>query len=880
MDPTTLYIPIASPPTPSHSPPPSPSLLLLPTATAERRRFLSSVLHACTRAELLFIADSLGPLLKRDPLAALPPELALHILALLPDPRTLARAAAVSRPWRALATSDSLWRRLCVQWGFGFGVGPGTDEAQHQDEQPLEEMEPYADLPMDPALQWFAARKRSERAAASLSLPTSAPPSTSLPPQSYQALFRHSYIKLLNWEHGGRLLRAHRLPMLSASAQLPASLVPPPGLPTLHTPSLAHHHTQQHHHQQHTQQQQQQQTENGVVTCLALDGEWVVVGLAGSRIHVFSARTGVLARTLVGHQQGVWGLCLVSASPRSRSGAKEQGKEKEREGKERERKEVDVDVDPRPPLRTRRTDAVPVQEGVDLSSLLPRSLRAAVGLESDDKGEGDGDDNEDGVGGRGVIDEDAEEHQSRPQSQSQRRHSDADGKNNDKDKEKNKKKEYRPERQSDPCYASHGWGQPNAIVISGGCDKVVRVWDVKSGYAPHFPSFPLSLPDPTNLSTSPIHTHILSLSLSLSLSYPPPLTPTPHIGPPRHCIYTLPGHTSTIRCIRALHARPLAVSGARDGTVRTWDVRSGRALRVLRGHTGSVRCVDVNGCRAATGSYDTTCRIWDLDTGECVHVLRGHYHQVYTVVFDGALVATGGLDTTVRLWDADTGQCLALLQGHTTLVCQLQLSRKHRLLATGASDGRVIMFALPPLATSSSSSAPAPLPLPLPAHPTRTPNHPTSNALLAPPSSSPSSSSHPASSASSAFPTPYTPLYRLAAHDSSITGVQFDARFLVTGGNDGRVRLWETRTGRFVRELGGAQGQGQGAEMVWKVGFAARARAGGRGWVKVKGVEGEVVDGEKEEEGEGEGEPVPDVCVVVGKRSGKTILEVWGFAGG
>jgi hypothetical protein len=29
--------------------------------------------------------------------------------------------------------------------------------------------------------------------------------------------------------------------------------------------------------------------------------------------------------------------------------------------------------------------------------------------------------------------------------------------------------------------ASRGWGQPNALVVSGGCDKVLRVWEVKSG---------------------------------------------------------------------------------------------------------------------------------------------------------------------------------------------------------------------------------------------------------------------------------------------------------------------------------------------------------------------------------------------------------------
>ena len=123
----------------------------------------------------------------------------------------------------------------------------------------------------------------------------------------------------------------------------------------------------------------------------------------------------------------------------------------------------------------------------------------------------------------------------------------------------------------------------------------------------------------------------------------------------RYCIYILRGHTSTIRCLKVLHGRPIAVSGSRDRTLRVWDIQRGRLLRVLEGHTQSVRCLDACGSRVVSGSYDCTCRVWDVDTGACLHVLRGHFHQIYTVAFDGVRIASGGLDTTVRVWDASTG---------------------------------------------------------------------------------------------------------------------------------------------------------------------------------------------------------------------------------
>ena len=61
--------------------------------------------------------------------------------------------------------------------------------------------------------------------------------------------------------------------------------------------------------------------------------------------------------------------------------------------------------------------------------------------------------------------------------------------------------------------------------------------------------------------------------------------------------------------MRTLHKRPIAVTGSRDGTVRVWDVQHGRAEKIFQGHTGSVRCLDVNGNRVVSGSYDTTCRV-------------------------------------------------------------------------------------------------------------------------------------------------------------------------------------------------------------------------------------------------------------------------------
>lgn len=127
----TLFIPFASPPTPAPSPGPvsnsnlhaHPLLSLLHTTTdsALRRQFLLTFLRALSPTDLLFVSQTIAPLLKRDFLSYLPAELALYVLSFLEEPRTLCRAMRVCRKWYAVIRDESLWRRLCGVYGFGNG---------------------------------------------------------------------------------------------------------------------------------------------------------------------------------------------------------------------------------------------------------------------------------------------------------------------------------------------------------------------------------------------------------------------------------------------------------------------------------------------------------------------------------------------------------------------------------------------------------------------------------------------------------------------------------------------------------------------------------------------------------------------------------------
>src|SRR5437763_1082760 len=90
--------------------------------------------------------------------------------------------------------------------------------------------------------------------------------------------------------------------------------------------------------------------------------------------------------------------------------------------------------------------------------------------------------------------------------------------------------------------------------------------------------------------------------------------------------------------------------------------------RVLKGHMAAVESVAVTavGTRAVSASLDGTLRVWDLATGKTVPTLKGHTVTVYGVAVtpDGTRAVSAASDETLRMWDLATGKSVATLEGH------------------------------------------------------------------------------------------------------------------------------------------------------------------------------------------------------------------------
>ncbi|KAK4684701.1 F-box and WD-40 domain protein CDC4, partial [Tremellales sp. Uapishka_1] len=511
----------------------------------ERFAFLHGLVGELRMNEALVVSRRIEPRLKRDFLRELPIEIALHCLSFVDEARTLGRAAQVSSYWRSLLEDEQTWKDMCSKHRFKAVVSPlqtfnSTSTVRRTGEREGEMRLGRSLRGLSPADK----KRLSMPAGLGIDKRDGLPGIRKPSGNTYKDQFKAGYLTENNWLTGGRVISTHT------------------------------------------------SADDGVVTSLAIDESFIVIGMANANIHIFDAATGAHRRCLVGHESGVWCLVLVTPSPRrapvpTSSFSKNMGDDLYgRKGSSK------AQYAHRDPAGARRSSIT----GLDSWGQHHAGSSAA--------------------GSRTSL-----PNFGRPYGMPAGR--------------KAKKM-----KQSDVCGSARGWGGKRPLVLSGGCDREIKVWDLLSG----------------------------------------------------ECKFSLRGHSSTIRCLKVLDGRPIAVSGSRDCSLRVWDIERGVLVHTLVGHHGSVRCIEIAGHMAVSGSYDNDARLWDLDTGECLQILRGHLHQIYAVAFDGEKVVTGSLDTSVRIWSAATGACLALLQGHTSLVGQLQLTGD--ILVTGGSDGRVIIFNL------------------------------------------------------------------------------------------------------------------------------------------------------------------------------------------
>jgi WD40 repeat protein len=91
----------------------------------------------------------------------------------------------------------------------------------------------------------------------------------------------------------------------------------------------------------------------------------------------------------------------------------------------------------------------------------------------------------------------------------------------------------------------------------------------------------------------------------------------------------------------------------------------------------------------ATAGNDGAARVWEVETGLAVAVMRGHTESVTTVAFspDGTSLLTDSFDRSARTWLANAGAAVIQLPRQAAPITDIDVSLDRKLVGTAAADG-------------------------------------------------------------------------------------------------------------------------------------------------------------------------------------------------
>ncbi|MEG4326040.1 serine/threonine-protein kinase [Microcoleus sp. herbarium5] len=137
----------------------------------------------------------------------------------------------------------------------------------------------------------------------------------------------------------------------------------------------------------------------------------------------------------------------------------------------------------------------------------------------------------------------------------------------------------------------------------------------------------------------------------------------------------------------------ILASGGDDNNVILWDLKTGRRMRTIAAHKATVNEIAFSrdGQTLASGSDDKTVRLWNVRTGSRLRTLSGHAGGVNAIALsgDGKTLASGSEDKTVRLWNLATGEVRRIITGHRGPVTAVAFSPNGKIVASASTDNTI-----------------------------------------------------------------------------------------------------------------------------------------------------------------------------------------------
>ncbi|KAL8674701.1 MAG: hypothetical protein Q9168_000933 [Polycauliona sp. 1 TL-2023] len=199
----------------------------------------------------------------------------------------------------------------------------------------------------------------------------------------------------------------------------------------------------------------------------------------------------------------------------------------------------------------------------------------------------------------------------------------------------------------------------------------------------------------TALAITPSASHLVSASRSLSMRIYS--LPTSDHGPQNlapKLLRTLKPHATPVITIAIDSSGTLLSTGSADGVIKVWDIRGGFVTHTLRGHNGVVSALhffESNGPPTTTGGKSSKQRKKPRGDAEVDgDALPGSDDRdIATARFR---LASGSEDGKIRIWDLSKRKSIAKLDSHVSVVRSFDFSANHNALISASRDKTIIVW--------------------------------------------------------------------------------------------------------------------------------------------------------------------------------------------
>jgi len=307
-------------------------------------------------------------------------------------------------------------------------------------------------------------------------------------------------------------------------------------------------------------------------------------------------------------------------------------------------------------------------------------------------------------------------------------------------------------------------------------------------------------------------------TVSVTLGTTPPPEPVVHADALQLMLDT-GGHSAIVRGLTVTPDGKQIVSASQDKTIRVWDIETGKTVRIIRGEIApgdwgtiytlalspDARQLAVAGyLHGPDASLASAIRLYDFATGKMTALLKGHDNVIDALAFspDGRQLISGGADNTAIVWDMTKLHQTIRLSGHAKRIKAVAFTSDGERVVTGSEDESLRLWSISDgkLIAEMTEHKAAALRQAL-----------KRDAEVKRDDNKKSDPWHAGVVSIAASPT---------------------EQLIASGSADGRVLLWDARTGTFVRELFWVGGM-PGAANIYSVSFSPEGR-----WLLSTSVEG------------------------------------------